>query len=116
MSKVANSNTRGVRGDDVEVVGVVVDLNGGVSLGVCTICRNRVFHGAHTADNGQIAVEPNHGCGHVFHHACLRSWFNYLGGLSLLVLSAVEHAPASSLGLIDRRTIGLNRLVDKLIV
>ena len=83
MSNDANGNIGGLQDDGVAVIGVIVNLEGGVSLGICTICRLRVWHGSHTADNGRIAVEPNRGCGHVFHQACLRGWFNHLGGSQL---------------------------------
>jgi hypothetical protein len=74
-------NENNLNNEEVFVVDrpVVIDLVGGPVVGICTICIERVRLWGDPPDQGEVAVEPNIGCGHVFHHKCFQHWLD-MGG------------------------------------
>jgi hypothetical protein len=71
-----NNNNYKNNDDDVVIMEqpVVIDLLGGPGMGTCSICLAQTVLWADPPSQGEVAVEPNRGCGHVFHHKCLQQW------------------------------------------
>jgi hypothetical protein len=67
----ANNNNNN---NEVQFVQVVIDLLGGRTLSTCSICLKQVVLWEVAPNPGELAVEPDSSCGHIFHQHCIQDW------------------------------------------